>query len=1162
MKICKIRFKNLNSLVGEWEIDLTNPVFVSDGLFAITGPTGAGKSTILDAICLGLYGRTPRLDVISESTNEILARGTSECFAEVTFQTAEGMFVSHWSQRRAKQRVDGKLQPSKHEIALVKSKKLIAEKKKDVKVAIQKITGMEYGQFTRSMLLAQGDFAAFLQAKLPERTAILEQITGTEFYSEISIAAHERCAQEKKELERLRYQLQAGDTFLSELEVNELKQELADKQTQAAAYQAKCEQIDSWNQLYLKVRSLRRDCVSAQSSLKQQSALLIKHQQELEQASADHNSAVQHQQTAEDNRKKFEPIYQIVCKLEDKIQDLSQSFTKLNHELITQQNTYNDNVEQQKKLHKDKRHSEKKQNEVLQKLAELSHDARLVSELSGIKVEILHIEKLRVKLDHSETLNQRKQKELKQKQAELQRRQALLEPTETELTELTQIYQAQAGKRRTLLGSAKMIELRADHQQCRERLERVKQAVVKLGELGDETAEHDVLNQCQQKVRGSREQLKHQFKELTEKLAEAKREWDMLDEQYLKQLQQQKLEDYRQSLHAGQPCPLCGSKEHPFVAHQPPVDDQLGHQREQAQQNYEAIQRQVNELDKRQTQLVSQWEQYDMAAQKSHKTIAQLQRVVDEYCVELKLELNDARGRQQQLNCMQQQLTTESTQIAQTLNAVDELDDDMEQLRSKIDKSQKKFYKIKEEQDHIEHEIDLLESSQQEIHRQYAEVQQKIRQGCHDLNQQLQPLGLEVTEDTDLSQCLTTLSDRLRTWEENQDIKQRLEDNLSKINNKQQQLADKTQRDNEELAKLHQRLRECSQELKQLQEQKTQQWSGPDVEVEHTKLLKAVEVAGQKLQKMTEVVHQVQTQSALKEQEISKLKSQIQQYHDELKREEEAGVDQLAKIKSLIITEAGDHEELEGSAQQQTQAWVQQLETAVSVESLAEDIFVVPRQNFAQQSRQLTEDMGRIRHQLAENHRKYQLLCEQKAAVDNQLKEYERWACLNELIGHSKGDKYRNFAQGITFQRMVRCANFQLKKMSDRYVLVQDTQHPLKLNVRDTHQAGEIRSVKNLSGGESFLVSLSLALGLSQMASKNVRVDSLFLDEGFGTLDEDTLEMALDALGELRQENKVIGMISHVTALKQRIPAQIQVQKAPGGRSVLRGPGCTQLSDR
>ena len=138
MKICKIRFKNLNSLVGEWEIDLTNPVFVSDGLFAITGPTGAGKSTILDAICLGLYGRTPRLDVISESTNEILARGTSECFAEVTFQTAEGMFVSHWSQRRAKQRVDGKLQPSKHEIALVKSKKLIAEKKKDVKVAIQK----------------------------------------------------------------------------------------------------------------------------------------------------------------------------------------------------------------------------------------------------------------------------------------------------------------------------------------------------------------------------------------------------------------------------------------------------------------------------------------------------------------------------------------------------------------------------------------------------------------------------------------------------------------------------------------------------------------------------------------------------------------------------------------------------------------------------------------------------------------------------------------------------------------------------------------------------------------------------------------------------------------------------------------------------------------
>ena len=101
MRILQVRFKNLNSLVGEWEIDLTHPAFASDGIFAITGPTGAGKTTILDAICLALYGRTPRLNKITKSGNEIMSRQTGDCFAEVTFETQAGRYRCHWSQHRA-----------------------------------------------------------------------------------------------------------------------------------------------------------------------------------------------------------------------------------------------------------------------------------------------------------------------------------------------------------------------------------------------------------------------------------------------------------------------------------------------------------------------------------------------------------------------------------------------------------------------------------------------------------------------------------------------------------------------------------------------------------------------------------------------------------------------------------------------------------------------------------------------------------------------------------------------------------------------------------------------------------------------------------------------------------------------------------------------------
>jgi len=147
----------------------------------------------------------------------------------------------------------------------------------------------------------------------------------------------------------------------------------------------------------------------------------------------------------------------------------------------------------------------------------------------------------------------------------------------------------------------------------------------------------------------------------------------------------------------------------------------------------------------------------------------------------------------------------------------------------------------------------------------------------------------------------------------------------------------------------------------------------------------------------------------------------------------------------------------------------------------------------------------------------------------------------------------------LTFETLVGHANDHLRRLSDRYLLEPDAARPLTLNVLDNYQAGELRSTRNLSGGESFLVSLALALGLSRMASRNVRVESLFLDEGFGTLDEEALEGALSALAGLRQEGLLIGVISHVEALKERIGVQIRVVPTGGGRSALEGPGCRRV---
>ena len=167
---------------------------------------------------------------------------------------------------------------------------------------------------------------------------------------------------------------------------------------------------------------------------------------------------------------------------------------------------------------------------------------------------------------------------------------------------------------------------------------------------------------------------------------------------------------------------------------------------------------------------------------------------------------------------------------------------------------------------------------------------------------------------------------------------------------------------------------------------------------------------------------------------------------------------------------------------------------------------------------------------------------------------------LYELIGSPDGKKFRGLAQEFAFEILVAHANAQMIKMSDRYHLQRDKVNPLQLCVIDNYQSGEIRPTSNLSGGESFIVCLALALGLSKMASQRVRVDSLFLDEGFGTLDEKSLSAALSSLAALNQDGKLIGIISHVAEIKARINTQINISPASGGKSRIEGPGCQRIS--
>ena len=207
------------------------------------------------------------------------------------------------------------------------------------------------------------------------------------------------------------------------------------------------------------------------------------------------------------------------------------------------------------------------------------------------------------------------------------------------------------------------------------------------------------------------------------------------------------------------------------------------------------------------------------------------------------------------------------------------------------------------------------------------------------------------------------------------------------------------------------------------------------------------------------------------------------------------------------------------------------------------------------ESGQLQQQLGSLSEQITsyENNVKHQQ--QKQELLTQQKKEYDYWSQLHTLIGSADGKKFRNFAQGLTFELMVHHANQTLDKMSDRYLLKRSQDAPLELTVIDAYQAGETRSTANLSGGETFIISLALALGLSTMASQKVQIDSLFLDEGFGTLDEESLEVALETLSTLQQRGKIIGIISHVPLLKERIDVQLHLLAGLDGRSTISGPG-------
>ena len=1127
MKIEKVKFSNINSLAGDYEIDFTHETLSTAGIFLITGPTGSGKTTIMDAICLALYGKTPRQkDAITNKRNEIMTRGASGFNAEVWFSHGDKHYHCQAKQKTA--RGDTPFGVFHHTVAelLPNGEHAIIEQKSHAREATQvkEVTGISFDNFKRCIMLAQGEFDAFLKAGTEEKSAALEAITGTEIYRKIGEKAAEKKSALENELEKY-----PDIGCISEEEYQTLVQQVEQTQIQykvefelLSTMKANIERLEQIEASRERIVTKTRKHNEANQEIKQ-----FKEKGSLDKLSQGEKAA------------RVQPAFAAA-------QQARRAYKSFEQNLPERQATLNNAKRELARI------SEEHQTTIADLEAQLKQNAARRNQLTDEMLpQEQQLQELRTTAKHKKQQADKASATLSEEKTQLQdaakELQSIRNELNTSTAQLEEYQDAQALNeklpRLTLLlekwaqGDKLCIALPAHELllQQRDNTQNALNAILEGMDVKTWKFHYSHLRDLNDNVKT----LSATLKSLTEKQEEAagiRAELAKLPDinqlQQTAALLQEKADNIRKLLNIEEQlsviyqefvdgkyetCPCCGS----------PTPGKR-HVRKNAE-----LEQAEEEAKKAQQTMAT--------AQQKQTTLQQKLLVAETHCANL-----NKQSQQQHL------AVTECLQTCQLENIPENLAETVSTMAQQTPVV-----------DNLEHQLEQL-------------LQQlQISELRMDFVNELPPTVAVPDSFVKANKLMKNLSNRVKTYNE---TVQRIQQQKQTLAARETKHSQAEHRVNSAQGNAEQARKESNEALHTLQNtlaQFNQQWGEGNTyarllarcDAEKNSITNAMNQAnatlaqaGQALETaqtaLTQHVDQMNEARMEKEQQEQALTAALAQENFANEAEYSAAaacINQVEALRrhhaALELKRATTQTALE-EEQNQLEQLLQHIdfEPNVCLNALKkakndkqEQIDVI--NSFLQELKIQLHTAESTRAQNAAN----------KAQRDKISQELNLWTELYRVLGSSK-EAFMRYAQQITFDSLVYHANCELQHLSTRYRLIRNStkNNALGLAVID-NQLGDniLRDSSNLSGGERFIVSLSLALGLSRMASRT-GIDTLFLDEGFGTLDDDTLQQVVSCLESMRANGKLVGIITHVQKLSERIADKLEVQPIADGYSTIK----------